>query len=111
MSWKLYTRIYFNVDPFPLSVNVSADIDVGRGSLKQTQSSYIQPLLLWRLSDRVSGRMDIPGDKSHRHAHNHYVIGRVKETLSETHRALSPQTHMIICTSFISSMVCTVLLS
>ena len=36
------------------------------------------------------------------------LSGEWRKTISTTDRALSPQTHIIICTSFISSMVCTV---
>ena len=37
------------------------------------------------------------------------LSGKWRKTISTTDRALSPQTHIIICTSFISSMVCTVI--
>ena len=38
------------------------------------------------------------------------LSGKWRKTISTTDRALSPQTHIKICTSFISSMVCTVIM-
>ena len=38
------------------------------------------------------------------------LSGKWRKTISTTDRALSPQTHIIICISFISSMVCTVIM-
>ena len=52
---------------------------------------------------QVSGRLGMSGGISPRHAQNP-LSGERRKTLSITHHALSPHPHIIICTSFISSI-------
>ena len=52
---------------------------------------------------QVSGRLGMFGGRSTRHGQNP-LSGERRKTLSVTHHALSPHPHIIICTSFISSI-------
>ena len=77
-------------------------------ALNNRQYSYLQLLSLWGLSDQSLRMYAHAWGKSPRMPRTPMFSGEWRKTISTTDRALSPQTHIIICTSFISSMVCTV---
>ena len=91
-----------------LSFNVSAGTDVGRGSLIQPAIWLPSAIVTLDYPTRVSGCMDMPGVNLPDMPRTPMLSGEWRKTISTIDRALSPHTHIIICTSFISSMIRTV---
>ena len=114
-----------SVQALPVQFHYSAGTDVGRGSFETTGNRVLDimshtwdeyrylprglsaPRIAKQLLNKKNeSHLGMPAGKSPSHAPNP-LLGEWRKTLLKTHHALSPHLHVIICTSFISSIDCT----